>query len=62
MLVKKLGFADELFKNVKVDNDEPMIEDLTAEINRGMWTIGYTGQSPERIRAHADSPFVYFAF
>ena len=51
-LAAKLGFADELFKNVKVENDEPLIEDLTGEINRGMWTIGYTGQSPERIKKH----------
>ncbi|MEP3265255.1 MAG: formate dehydrogenase subunit alpha, partial [Hyphomicrobiales bacterium] len=51
-LAKKFGFADELFKNIKVENDEPLVEDITAEINAGMWTIGYTGQSPERLRAH----------
>jgi len=51
-LAAKLGFADELFKNVKVENDEPLIEDITREINKGMWTIGYTGQSPERLRDH----------
>ena len=51
-LAKKFGFADEMFKNIKVENDEPLIEDITAEINAGMWTIGYTGQSPERLRAH----------
>ncbi len=51
-LANKLGFADELFKNIKVENDEPLIEDITREFNRGMWTIGYTGQSPERLRAH----------
>ena len=49
---KKLGFADEMFKNIKVTNDEPSIEDTTREFNTGMWTIGYTGQSPERLRAH----------
>ncbi|MAO54624.1 MAG: formate dehydrogenase [Rhodospirillaceae bacterium] len=49
---KKLGFADEMFKNIKVTNDEPLIEDVTREFNTGMWTIGYTGQSPERMRAH----------
>ena len=49
---KKLGFADEMFKRVKVTNDEPSIEDLTLEFNSGMWTIGYTGQSPERIKLH----------
>jgi formate dehydrogenase major subunit len=51
-LAKKLGFEAELFKNIKVENDEPLIEDITREFNKGMWTIGYTGQSPERIRAH----------
>ena len=49
---KKLGFADELCKNVAVANDEPNIEDITREFNRGMWTIGYTGQSPERLKQH----------
>ncbi len=49
-LANKLGFADELFKNIKVENDEPLIEDITREFNNGMWTIGYTGQSPERMK------------
>jgi len=53
-LAKKMGFADEMFKNIKVENDEPLIEDVTREFNKGMWTIGYTGQSPERIRAHME--------
>ena len=52
-LAKKLGIADQLCKNVKVTNDEPLVEDLTREFNKGMWTIGYTGQSPERLKAHA---------
>ncbi|MEO1141989.1 MAG: molybdopterin-dependent oxidoreductase, partial [Pseudomonadota bacterium] len=51
-LANKMGFADELFKNIKVENDEPLIEDITREFNAGMWTIGYTGQSPERLREH----------
>jgi formate dehydrogenase major subunit len=46
----KLGFAEEMFKNVQVNEDEPLVEDLTREFNGGMWTIGYTGQSPERMR------------
>ncbi|MET0076176.1 MAG: formate dehydrogenase subunit alpha [Candidatus Thiodiazotropha lotti] len=49
-MANKLGFANELFKNIKVTNDEPLIEDITREFNRGMWTIGYTGQSPERMK------------
>ncbi|NIA69513.1 formate dehydrogenase subunit alpha [Pelagibius litoralis] len=52
LLAKKLGFADEMFKNIKVENDIPLIEDVTREFNRGMWTIGYTGQSPERLKTH----------
>ena len=32
--------------------DEPVVEDITREFNRGMWTVGYTGQSPERIKLH----------
>ncbi len=53
-LAKKLGFAEEMFKHIKVENDEPSIEDTLREINRGTWTIGYTGQSPERLKAHAE--------
>ena len=51
---RELGFADELFRNIKVNDEEPLVEDITREFNRGMWTIGYTGQSPERLRAHAE--------
>lgn len=52
LLSKKLGYADQLFKNIRVENNQPLIEDLTREFNKGMWTIGYTGQSPERIKEH----------
>jgi formate dehydrogenase major subunit len=52
LFAQKLGFADEMFKNISVNGSEPLVEDITGEINRGMWTIGYTGQSPERLRAH----------
>ena len=53
-LAKKLGFAEQMFKNIKVNQDEPLIEDVLREINRGCWTIGYTGQSPERLKLHAE--------
>jgi formate dehydrogenase major subunit len=49
---KKFGFAKEFFKHIKLNGEEPLIEDITREFNRGMWTIGYTGQSPERLKAH----------
>ena len=50
LLAKKLGFADQMFKHIAIDNGEPSIEDTLREINRGAWTIGYTGQSPERLK------------
>ncbi len=49
---QKFGFADRMFRNIEVNDEEPLIEDLTREYNRGMWTIGYTGQSPERLKSH----------
>jgi formate dehydrogenase major subunit len=52
LLAEKLGFAGELFKNIAVENNEPVAEDLTREFNRGMWSVGYTGQSPERLKLH----------
>ncbi len=52
MFAKKFGFADRLFRNIEMRGDEPLIEDITREFNRGMWTIGYTGQSPERLKLH----------
>lgn len=52
LFAQKFGFADEMFKNIKVEGTEPVVEDITREINRGMWTIGYTGQSPERLKLH----------
>ncbi len=52
LMARKLGFADEMFKNIAVEGSEPSIEDTLREINRGMWTIGYTGQSPERLKLH----------
>ena len=57
MFAKKFGWADKFFKNIKMDKiaegrEEPNIEDVTREFNSGMWTIGYTGQSPERLKAH----------
>ncbi len=55
-LAQKLGFDKELVKNYKMQKikglDEPMPEDILREINRSVWTIGYTGQTPERLKAH----------
>jgi formate dehydrogenase major subunit len=52
LLAKKLGLADLMFKNIKVENNRPSPEDLLREINRGGWSTGYCGQSPERLKAH----------
>jgi formate dehydrogenase major subunit len=52
LFAKKFGFDKPFFKNIKVTNGSPSVEDTTREFNRGMWTIGYTGQSPERLKAH----------
>ena len=62
-LAKKLGFAEQLTKNYKLQKikgqDEPVPEDILREINRGVWTIGYTGQSPERLKAHMRNMHVF---
>ncbi|WP_193184582.1 formate dehydrogenase subunit alpha [Nisaea sediminum] len=52
LFAEKFGMADQMFKHIKVENKVPFVEDVTREINKGMWTIGYTGQSPERLRKH----------
>ena len=52
LLSKKLGFADAMFKNIKVVNNKPVPEDLLREINKGGFSTGYSGQSPERIKMH----------
>jgi len=59
---QKFGFADQLVgkrdgkQNIKVVDTkygpEPVVEDILREINRGCFTIGYSGQSPERLKAH----------
>ncbi|HEV7610892.1 MAG TPA: formate dehydrogenase subunit alpha [Steroidobacteraceae bacterium] len=51
-LARKFGFADQMFKNIKVENGAVSAEDILREINRGGWSTGYCGQSPERLKAH----------
>ncbi|WP_455283580.1 molybdopterin-dependent oxidoreductase [Cupriavidus necator] len=56
----KLGFGKELSKNYKMIEVkragrtwmEPEPESILREINASNWTIGYTGQSPERLKSH----------
>jgi formate dehydrogenase major subunit len=70
-LAAKLGFGDQFIgkkdgkQNLRLVKgkggmDEPSMEDtLRNEINAGTWTIGYTGQSPERIQAHMRNMHVF---
>jgi formate dehydrogenase major subunit len=51
-LAAKFGFADKMFKNIKVENSVPVAEDILREMNRGSWSTGYCGQSPERLKLH----------
>jgi formate dehydrogenase major subunit len=59
----RLGFGKELSINYKMQKvagmDEPVPEDILREINKGVWTIGYTGQSPERLKAHMRNMHVF---
>jgi formate dehydrogenase major subunit len=52
LFAKKFGFDKELTKNIKVNGNEPLVDDILREINKAAWTIGYTGQSPERLKLH----------
>src|SRR6266571_4375597 len=66
----KLGFGDQFLgkrdgkQNLRLvkgkGGEEPSMEDtLRNEINKGAWTIGYTGQSPERLQAHMRNMHVF---
>jgi formate dehydrogenase major subunit len=52
LMAKQLGFADKLLKNIAIEDDRPVPEDILREINRGSWSTGYCGQSPERLKMH----------
>ncbi len=49
-LVKRFGFADKFYKNIK-----QVPEDITLELGKGSLTIGYNGQTPERIKKHMEN-------
>jgi len=57
---ERLGFGEQLSKNYEmrtvnkhgIEWHEPTPESILREVNRGVWTIGYTGQSPERLKLH----------
>ncbi len=63
-LADKLGFGKELVQNYKMVPGkggmlEPETESILREINRSVWTIGYTGHSPERLKAHMRNMHVF---
>src|SRR5688572_18171331 len=63
-LAEKLGYGKEFVSKIKLVKGkggmlEPDMEDALREINRGNWTIGYTGQSPERLQAHMRNQHVF---
>ena len=70
-LAQKFGFADQFIgkqadgkTKIKLSKgkggmEEPDMEDTLREINRATWTIGYTGQSPERLQAHMRNMHVF---
>jgi formate dehydrogenase major subunit len=63
-LAQKFGFDKQLVAKIRLQKgkggmDEPSIEDTLREINRGIWTIGYTGQTPERLQAHMRNMHVF---
>lgn len=45
-------FQADLFKHIEVRGQEPVAESILREINRGSWSTGYSGQSPERLKLH----------
>ena len=56
-LAQKLGFDKELVAKTKLVAGkagmmEPESESILREVNQCCWSIGYTGQSPERLKAH----------
>ncbi|KZY33908.1 formate dehydrogenase [Roseovarius sp. HI0049] len=53
LFAKEFGFDVQLYKHIGIGDDGvPLAEDMLREINRGTWTIGYTGHSPERLKTH----------
>ncbi|MBK1657254.1 formate dehydrogenase subunit alpha [Paracraurococcus ruber] len=51
-LARRLGFADRMFRDIEVKDGTVVAESVLREMNRGLWSIGYTGQSPDRLKLH----------
>jgi formate dehydrogenase major subunit len=52
LLSKKFGLTEQMFKNITIVDGAPLAESVVREYNRGGWSVGYSGQSPERLIAH----------
>ena len=61
LFAQKFGFHDRIFRNIAIEDDgiTPNVEDTLREINAGMWTVGYTGQSPERLKLHMENQHTF---
>jgi len=51
-LAHKLGFGERMFTGIEAPGGKVVAETVLREMNRGLWSIGYTGQSPERLKLH----------
>ena len=64
-LAEKLGFGKELVKNYKMvagqgrHGRSPSPRRSCARSTAACWTIGYTGQCPERLKAHMRNMHVF---
>ena len=64
---QKLGFGhgarqelqDRGSPTARANARSPTPESILREINQRLWTIGYTGQSPERLKAHMRNMHVF---
>jgi formate dehydrogenase major subunit len=47
-----IRFTADMFKRYEIRDNAPTAESVLREINRGGWSTGYCGQSPERLKLH----------
>jgi len=51
-LAHRLGFGERMFAGIEAPGGKVVAESVLREMNRSLWSIGYTGQSPERLKLH----------
>ena len=51
-LAQRLGFGERMFAGIQAPGGKVVAESVLQEMNRSLWSIGYTGQSPERLKLH----------